>query len=146
MASLSDRRLSLSFDCRYGTSWEPERLVSAIEEKLRRIGWTCRLHENSPGYQIPGDAPLLRKLLAAYETATGTEGARAYLSAGGTYARHLKNAFSMGDTNCPHPFAVPAGHGHAHQPDEMISLAGLLDSTAILTEMILACDAYLNEG
>jgi succinyl-diaminopimelate desuccinylase len=144
MASLENGKLSLSFDCRYAASTAPNALETAVADKLSGIGWEYRLHENSPGFQIPEDSPVVNMLLGVYEHCTGTEGAKSYLSAGGTYARCLKNAFSLGDSWTSPPFALPDGHGTAHQPDEMISLDALIGSTAILTEMILACDAYLN--
>jgi succinyl-diaminopimelate desuccinylase len=146
MAGLENNRLSLSFDCRYAASEAPECIESAVAGKLHDMGWEYRLHENSPGFMIPEDSPPVKMLLGVYESCTGIKEAKPYLSAGGTYARCLKNAFSMCDSWTPAPFDVPDGHGSAHQPDEMISVDTLLDSTAILTEMILACDAFLSES
>ena len=146
IAALDDGKLSLSFDCRYAASMDPEVLESKVEEKLRGIGWGYRLHENSPGFQIPEDSPIVKMLLGVYENCTGAEGAKSYLSAGGTYARCLKNAYSLGDSWSASPFEVPNGHGSAHKPDEMISLDTLIDSAAIFTEMILACDDHLAKG
>ena len=145
IASVTDRKLSLSFDCRYGTSFGPELVEAKVSGTLSRIGWEYILVSNSHGYQIPRESPIVRRLLKVYDDCTGTEGSESYLSAGGTYARYLKNAFSMCDFHCPAPFDVRKGHGAAHQPDEMISLEGLLDAASILTEMILACDSFLDE-
>ena len=144
IAMTESGRLSLSFDCRYGTSENAGRLISEIGDKMLQTGWNFRLHENSPGFLTADDDPAVTMLLKIYEDCTGKTGSRSYLSGGGTYARYLKNAFSMCDTYHPFPFDVPAGHGFAHQPDEMISVDGLLDTTAILAEMILGCDRYLN--
>ncbi len=144
MVALEGGRMSLSFDCRYPTSLAPERLEATVEGKLHEIGWNYHKQKNSRGFQVPEDSPLVKMLLSVYEECTGNEGAKSYLSAGGTYARCLKNAFSTGDSWCPPPFAIPDGHGTSHQPDEMVSIDNLLDSAAILTEMILTCDDYLN--
>ncbi len=143
IASCDNGRLSLTFDCRYGISRSPEQMENAVKEKLSSMGWTFRLCENSQGYQISEDSPFVRTLLDTYDLCIGSSGSRSYLSAGGTYARYLNNAFSMCDTPRPIPFAVPKGHGSAHQPDEMISLEGILDSATILTEMILSADEQL---
>ena len=144
IASCVDGILSLTFDCRYGTSLDSEALESAIVERLKSIGWNFRLHDGSSGYLVSKDSPIVRSLLSVYRECTGEYNAESCLSGGGTYARRLKNAFSMGDFGFNTPFDVPKGHGGVHQPDEMIQLDGLLDATAILIEMILACDSYLN--
>ncbi|MBQ2881109.1 MAG: Sapep family Mn(2+)-dependent dipeptidase [Clostridia bacterium] len=143
IASCENGRLSLTFDCRYGISRSPEQMEKAVKEKLSSMGWTFRLHENSPGYQISEDSPFVQTLLDTYDACIGGSDSRSYLSAGGTYARYLNNAFSMCDTPRTTPFDVPKGHGSAHQPDEMISLEGILDSATILTEMILSADEQL---
>lgn len=145
MVSCVEGSLSLSFDCRYGIRHNEKAMEECVLKKLNEICWKYNLHEIKSGYYIPESDPLVKILLNVYRDCSQKYDASSYISRGATYARYLKNAFSMGDPYREIPFPVPSGHGHAHQPDEMLSLDALLDSAAILTEMILACDDYLIE-
>jgi acetylornithine deacetylase/succinyl-diaminopimelate desuccinylase-like protein len=58
---------------------------------------------------------------------------------GGTYARRLYNAFSVGTTASyvADPYSAPTGHGGAHQPDEHLPIAPFLEAAALVTDMLL---------
>lgn len=72
----------------------------------------------------PVDAPLVKRLMAVYETATGTK-ARPSISGGGTYAKRLPNAiaFGMWFPGKPYP---------GHDVDEKIAIDDLHRGTRIL--------------
>ena len=40
---------------------------------------------------------------------------------------------------------MPAGHGGVHQPDECISVEGLLNAIELTTYMLLKCDEIIGE-
>ena len=69
---------------------------------------------------------------------------------GGTYARRLKNAFSVGtfiiksDRETP-VLKMPEGHGGAHQCDEMIDIEGFFEALRVIIHYVLACDEIINE-
>ena len=57
----------------------------------------------------------------------------------------LKNAFSVGThvirkDREPYIFKMPDGHGGAHQPDECISIDGMLEALELTMLMLLECD------
>lgn len=132
---------ALSFDVRYGTSVDGADLEKRIVRRLEDMGWSMRMENNRPGFLVPEDSPLVQGILRVYERCTGETGCVSRLSAGGTYARYLPNAVSIGTSFAhPRPFELPEGHGDVHQADECISIEGLLDAMAVVTEMILFCD------
>ena len=65
---------------------------------------------------------------------------------GGTYARYLKNAFSVGTqagyikNDTPE---LPAGHGGAHQSDEILRINQFLEAIKVVALMIHECDKAL---
>ena len=83
--------------------------------------------------------PEAKTVVDVYRELTGDAGAKPYYSAGGTYARHLKNAVSVG-TSLP-GFGTPelrVGHGGEHQPDECINIDGLLGAMVMTLAMASA--------
>ena len=75
---------------------------------------------------------------------------KAYRLSGGTYARHLKNAFSVGikaplaDAPAKKP-DMPAGHGGDHEKDECIVLEDFFRAVRILIHMIIECDREISK-
>ncbi|MBQ8508613.1 MAG: Sapep family Mn(2+)-dependent dipeptidase [Clostridia bacterium] len=144
MVSLKNGHLRLSFDVRYGTTVDSDELERKIDARLSDAGWTFELNSNRPGFLIPTDNPYLAGLLDMFGSLTGCE-AKGNVTGGGTYARYLVNAFSVGtelDASRPD---LPAGHGGAHQPDEVICVDGLLNAAAMLTMMLLRLDELLHK-
>ena len=146
MIATDGGHLRLSFDVRYGTSWDARVLEETAAARLSSLSWHLYLHENDPGFSVPAASPFVQTLLSVFRDCTGQKNAQPYLSSGGTYARCLRNAFSMGDTHRTPPFPIPSGHGYAHQPDELLPIDEALDATAVIAAMILACDNLLWEG
>lgn len=136
--------LKLSFDTRYGTEVDVDKFVDGYTAYLDGIGAECTVTERDEGFIIPEDAPIIRAMTDAWYSITG-DSRRPFLSYGGTYARHLDNAVSIG-TYIPtaEPLSLPFGHGGAHQPDEAIDIAGMLKSIEIISHMILKADEVLH--
>ena len=77
---------------------------------------------------------------------TGKTNGKMYVNAGGTYAQLLPCAAEIGvTTKGGRPEGLPTGHGAVHQPDECISIDGLLEAIELTTLMILECDKELNK-
>lgn len=147
MVSMDDGKISLSFDTRYGSTLEPEVLEKRISESFGRLGWTVEPLSNMKGFSIADNSPIPDKLVGIYNAVTGFE-EKAIRLGGGTYARKLKNAFSVGtktsraDRTTPF-FEMPAGHGGAHQCDEMIDLEAFFDAVRILCHYVINIDECL---
>ena len=142
MFSTKDGILSLSFDIRYGASSAPDWVEACVRTSISEHGFTPYREENRPGFRIPEDEPTAQALIEAYRTVSGDHTSKVIYSGGGTYARHLKNAFSCG-CEAPyltHDLGLPQGHGHIHQSDESIAIEALLESIKLLTVMLLSLD------
>lgn len=139
-------KLRLSFDIRYGCSVDGLGLESIASDRLSENSFKVLEKDNRPGFYIEDDTyPSVFE--GIYESLTG-ERLKKTTMAGGTYARRLKNAFSIGtsviikDRKAP-VFNMPDGHGGAHQCDECIDIEGFFVAVKILLNYILACDEML---
>ena len=140
--STIDGILSLSFDIRYGSVSSPDFVEASVREAIEKANFTPYREENRPGFRIDENEPTALALIDAYRTVSGDKDSAVIYSGGGTYARHLKNAFSCG---CEAPYLrkkldLPQGHGDIHQSDESISIEGLLESILLFTVMLLSLD------
>lgn len=142
-----DGRPCVSFDVRYGSTLDPKYLEETSEKMLNSKGFKVTHKNNSPGFAIDKDSKYPEIFEKIYEDVTGERKNRVLMS-GGTYARRLKNAFSIGtfaytkDRTTP-VLQMPDGHGGAHQCDEMIDIEGFFTALRILIHVVLACDDLL---
>lgn len=139
-----DGLLSLSFDTRYGTEVDIDAFVDGYTKLLEKMGADCTVTERDDGYVIPENSPIIKAMTEAWYGIMGDK-RKPNLSYGGTYARHLKNAVSIGTYVSVTPkLTLPDGHGGVHQPDEVLDIDGLLKSIEIITHMILKADETLH--
>ncbi len=146
MVRVEDGYLCLSFDVRH-INEDTELLLTTIEKTFNSIGFDIKIERNSEGFLIPLNNKYLQTVLKTYSECTNTANPQPQVNAGGTYARHLKNAFSVGtcvENTCP--IDLPQGHGGVHQPDEYISIDGFLDAIIVITKMIIALDKELENN
>lgn len=142
-----DSRPCVSFDVRYGSTLDADYLEKTTEKVLNEKGFDVTHKNNSPGFAIDKNSIFPEIFENIYEDITGERKARVLMS-GGTYARRLKNAFSIGtyayskDRATP-VFQMPDGHGGAHQCDEMIDIEGFFTAVRILIHCVLHCDEIL---
>ncbi|MBQ8893075.1 MAG: Sapep family Mn(2+)-dependent dipeptidase [Clostridia bacterium] len=140
---------SFTTDIRFGTSLDHLETEAALTRLMEESGWRITYMHNRKGFKADPESPIPGTFTAIYKELTGAD-AKPYYMSGGTYARHLKNAFTVGssayDPNskaiCPE---MPAGHGGAHQKDEFISIDGHFQGVRVLVHYLLACDRFLNE-
>ena len=136
-----NKKLSLSFDMRFGVSVDIEKAKSKIEKYFSNNGWTVEFVMQRNPFCIAEDNPYLLACLSAYEDFTGEKNAPTYINAGGTYASHLPCAIEIGTTlDQKRSFHLPDGHGGAHQPDEYININGFLKALELILLMIIKCD------
>lgn len=149
MVKIEDERLMLSFDVRYGDTMDGAVLEDKSERALEGLGFEVTYRDNSPGFSIGKDSPIPGVLEGIYAEITG-EHCKSVLMSGGTYARKLKNAFSLG-TSVILPdrgygaLEMPEGHGGPHQRDERIDIEGFFTAVRILLHYVTECDKIINE-
>ena len=137
-------KLRLSFDIRYGSTQDSAQLEKAGDNSLEKYGFITVEKDNRPGFTINSDSPYPAIFEDIYAELTGERLKRVTMS-GGTYARRLKNAFSVGtyiikkDRETP-IFQMPEGHGGAHQCDECIDIEGFFEAVKVLFNYVIACD------
>lgn len=139
-----DGKLRLSFDIRYGSTQDSAELEKAGDNSLEKYGFIPVEKDNRPGFSIDENSPYPAIFENIYAELTCERLKRVTMS-GGTYARRLKNAFSVGtyiikkDRETPF-FQMPEGHGGAHQCDECIDIEGFFEAVKVLFNYVIACD------
>lgn len=133
-----------TLDIRYGTEVDgkacAEKILAVLEEK----GFRGTVTDNRPGFLLDEDSAEMQIILGVCRELFDAPDAKPIRMSGGTYARKLKNAYSV--DNAPDTRAgvfLPAGHGGVHQSDEAISLDSLLKGIESLALMIARLDAHL---
>ncbi|MBR6568712.1 MAG: Sapep family Mn(2+)-dependent dipeptidase [Clostridia bacterium] len=148
MVKIEDEKLMLSFDIRYGDTQDAAELEKNSAEALDGLGFVIVYKDNSPGFSIDKDSKIPAILEGIFAEITG-EYHKSVLMSGGTYARKLKNAFSLG-TSVILPerkdkvLEMPEGHGGPHQRDERIDIEGFFTAVRILLHYVIESDKIIN--
>lgn len=137
------RGLTFSMDVRYGTELSAEELEARVLRVVSRVGmgWQAEFVENQKGFKIAADSVYAKALCDVYEQASGGE-AKPFYMGGGTYARYLPNAFSIGTVSL---YGEGTPSGRYHSTDEFISIPAFLEGIAVIAEMIFEIDAQLTK-
>ncbi len=149
MVKIENEKLMLSFDIRYGDTMDASLLESSSAEALEKLGFDIVYKDNSPGFSIDKDSKIPALLENIYAE-IALENKKSVLMAGGTYARKLKNAFSLG-TSVILPdredkvLQMPEGHGGPHQRDERIDIEGFFTAVRILLHYVIESDKTISE-
>ncbi len=149
MVKTEEGSLCVSFDVRYGSSLDPDYLEKTSEKAVNKLGFEVISKDNRAGFEIPKESKIPGIFEDIFSEITGERKERVLMS-GGTYARRLKNAFSIGTfyispERKDNVLQMPDGHGGAHQCDEMIDIDSFFEGTRILLHYILACDNICEE-
>ncbi|MBO7150862.1 MAG: Sapep family Mn(2+)-dependent dipeptidase [Clostridia bacterium] len=145
---VQDGIFGLSFDIRYGTAISGEEVYQKVENAIKNAGYIMAEADNSLGFCIDENSAPAKAMIGTYKLLTGQKEVSPIYMSGGTYARYLPCAFSIGtelDLG-EKRLAMPVGHGDCHQSDECISVKGFLASIKMLVCMILAVDEALHES
>ena len=138
----------LSFDIRYGTAISADEVYQKVEEPIKNAGYIMADANNSRGFCIDENSAPAKAMIDTYKALTHQKEVSPIYMSGGTYARYLPCAFSIGtelDVGEIRP-EMPIGHGECHQSDECISVKGFLASIKMLICMILAVDEAIHEN
>ncbi|MBO4862508.1 MAG: Sapep family Mn(2+)-dependent dipeptidase [Firmicutes bacterium] len=110
----------------------PECYISErIELALAATGGKIVSWKYKPGYSIPDDAEIVKKLLRVYKDRTGDETAKPKRIGGGTYSRELPNAVSFG----PEGYMCTAS---CHVADEHMGVDQMIMNTKMIADAIIA--------
>lgn len=137
--------LEMFFDIRAGLSYKLNKMKSQIQ-KVVENSWEYYELYCADGYYLSEDMPLRVLVENTYRLISGIYDAKSIKTAGGTHAKKLKNAVSIGTVGYykAKDIDLPVGHGGVHQPDEKMSIDGFLEAIKILVCMIMELDAQLN--
>lgn len=142
MCHVNDGHLELSFDVRHGASITVSDLVADVEDLLFENRWSIDVASVAPGFEIDRNSPAANKFIEVYREFSGDKDAQPFYSSGGTYARHLNNAFSVGTRAEYIKPQIPCGG--EHQSNEGICIDSFLEAFKIITAMIIEADRTLN--
>jgi succinyl-diaminopimelate desuccinylase len=149
IAAVKEQKLRLSFDMRYSSVLDAKELVNDTKAAFEKMGWSIEVEDNKPGFSIDADSKIPEIFEGIYKEVTGFD-KKSFKLGGGTYARNLKNAFSVGtftqtaDRKTP-ILEMPAGHGGAHQCDEMIDIESFFTAVRIIIHYLIAMDEEINK-
>ncbi len=145
----NEGKLTLSFDMRYSSALDTDELIARTDAAFKKLGWKICIEDNKPGFSIDADSKIPELFEEIYKEVTGFE-KKSFRLGGGTYARNIKNAFSVGtftetnDRKTP-ILQMPPGHGGAHQCDEMIDLESFFAAVRVIIHYLLAMDNEINK-
>lgn len=139
--TMVDKKIHLHFNIRFGAEVDLAMLQAKTDEIFKANRFSSEVERKSAAHCIDIENPYLKKCLETYKNFTHDTSAVPIVNAGGTYAKHLKCAVEIGPT-LKHgvPTDMPPGHGGAHQPDECISIDGLLEALELTLLMLIECD------
>ncbi len=131
-------RLSFSLDIRYGTAVGEKELGEKLSASAEAYGFSLTMAENKQGFINDKNGCALSVILDACESFSGTR-PEPFLMGGGTYCRHLPNAYSVGTavSYVEDPFVAPKGHGGAHEADEHLPMEAFLENAALFTDILV---------
>lgn len=133
-------RPALDLDIRYGDSITADAIADRCTAVFHKEGWQVRVDRIEKTHLTPEDNPYIRTCMGMYQAYTGNFDAKIQINAGGTYAMHLPCSAEIGTMLWkPAPFSLMPGHGGAHQPDECISIDGMMEALELTMLMVLGC-------
>lgn len=138
--SVRDKKLVFTLDIRHGNSYTSAELIKMLVATLEKNGISYKIIKSSDANAISADNEYVQACMRAYKKHTMFDEAEPKINAGGTYSKLLPNSCEIGTTTKVPPVGLPNGHGFAHQPDEFISIDGLLDALEITVKMLIECD------
>ena len=116
-----------SFDCRYPTNTDAEKLRAAMLEVCGEAATLDKVESRVPFY-ISADSPAIQMLINTYNEVTG-ENKTPFTMGGGTYARHFPYAVSFGPEHTDLP--LPAFAGPMHGANEGANFDKMIEALKI---------------
>ena len=124
---MADGVIRQSFDCRYPTNTDPEKMTAAIRKVCGGAATLENVSSRVPFY-IDADSPAIQTLINTYNEVTG-EDAKPFTMGGGTYARHFPYAVSFGPEHTD--IEIPSFAGPMHGANEGTPFEKLIEALKI---------------
>ena len=124
---MKDGVIRQSFDCRYPTNTDPEKMTAIMTQVRGDAAHLEDLSSRVPFY-IAADSPAIQTLITTYNDVTG-EGKTPFTMGGGTYARHFPYAVSFGPEHTDLP--LPEFAGPMHGANEGANFDKLIEALKI---------------
>ena len=124
---MADGVIRQSFDCRYPTNTDPEKMTAAIRKVCGGAATLENVSSRVPFY-IDADSPAIQTLINTYHDVTG-EGKKPFTMGGGTYARHFPYAVSFGPEHTD--IEIPSFAGPMHGANEGTPFEKLIEALKI---------------
>ena len=124
---MADGVIRQSFDCRYPTNTDPEKMTAAIWKVCGGAATLENVSSRVPFY-IDADSPAIQTLINTYNDVTG-EGKKPFTMGGGTYARHFPYAVSFGPEHTD--IEIPSFAGPMHGANEGTPFEKLVEALKI---------------
>ena len=124
---MADGVIRQSFDCRYPTNTDPEKMTAAIRKVCGGAATLENVSSRVPFY-IDADSPAIQTLINTYNDVTG-EGKKPFTMGGGTYARHFPYAVSFGPEHTD--IEIPSFAGPMHGANEGTPFEKLVEALKI---------------
>ncbi len=147
MVYVDNGHLVFTLDIRYGISFNGEDIIEKIRTEADKNGYDMSVVRLSPGFLLEDAPGIARCITEPFEHFTGRKNAKPFKNSGGTYARHLKNAYAIGTSALGErpkheksDLGLPVGHGAVHQSDECISVEGLVNNAKVIAAIIYELD------
>ena len=139
---ISGGGIAIDFNIRHGAAITQSEIKIRLESIFGKKGYSVDYLYEGEAHIVDADHPMLRALMDVYIEYTKDADAKMRVNAGGTYARFLPCAAEIGPSimGGKRPFELPSGHGQVHEPDECISVDGLLNAIELTMLMLLECD------
>ena len=124
---MKDGVIRQSFDCRYPTNTDPEKMTAIMTQVCGDAAHLEDLSSRVPFY-IDADSPAIQTLINTYNDVTG-EGKKPFTMGGGTYARHFPYAVSFGPEHTD--IEIPSFAGPMHGANEGTPFEKLIEALKI---------------
>lgn len=134
-----DNTLSLHIDVRYPVTVKGEDVMAKAMAHADKMGCALRGKRDSKPTYISADSDLVKTCTATVNKVMGKNW-QPFTMGGGTYARHMNNAYALGaeEPDWVSPFGPY--RGGMHQADECAPIELLLNTTRIYARLLLELD------
>ncbi len=145
MVDVKEGKMYFTLDVRYGNASTGDGVLNSVKTSVGKYGYDVIGFSNAPGFLIEEKNDVSKAIIETYREYTGQKDAKAYTSGGGTYARHIPNAYAVGTTlvKGKEGFDMPVGHGGIHESDECLDIEGFLSAIVLLAITIYKIDCAL---
>lgn len=142
MLHTEGRVLTMNFNSRYIVSANPDALKSEIRSRAEVAGFSVKDWTHSAASYVDPDSNPIRCLVDCCNEILHTD-YKPFVINGGTYARKMPNAVAYGLTMPD--MVVPKGRGHAHEPNECVSISSLENGLRVYLHALPRLDNVLAE-